>query len=76
MTTINVQVAADDFDVIVEEDTQYQDYGLFTPLVDENGNTLVDENGNTLVVPVVPGEIFVVQVPPDDFDVIVEEDTP
>jgi hypothetical protein len=74
---ITVIVEPDDFSVIVEEDAEYANYYQTDVLVDENGEILVDENGEILVVSRTEvGAVFVVQVPTDDFSVIVEEDTP
>ena len=73
-TQVDVLVAPDNFLVIVpEEETEYADYFNIQTLVDENGNTLVDESGNILITTQAStGNVFVVDVPPDDFSVIVE----
>ena len=67
----------DGYLVRVEEDTiQSVDLYQMVVLTDENGNQLVDETGRRLVAPNLIGvsNVYTVQVEPDDFSIIVEED--
>lgn len=76
--TYDVNVAQDDFGVIVDDlFEQYVDTASVVNLVDENGVQLVDENGAELVViQQTTGMVYTVNVAPDDFGVIVEQDLP
>lgn len=72
-----ILAAPDDFDLVVPvEQTVYTDWYADAFLTDEDGDQLVDESGNLLIVPSVSTEnVYVLHVPPDDYDIVVNEET-